>query len=1625
LAHKQLLFDVSSNVENDASAAQSSSSSAAAPVGRAHTFTALSEHHKTSAYYTPMKQAAPKRVAVEELVVVPRDPMPRSERRPVRAVTQPLAASQPLQQQQQQPQQQPALEDDKPVIDSRRQSVAVSPPLTRTRRGRASTLVSAEAPVQPVASPPMTRRRASTLVSAQAPAPAEAQSGPVAPAEHDNDADDESDERSPSPRRKTRSSSIAQPRGARTGPVTRRSSVVAAVAAAASDDDEDDDEDEDDEPVKLIDLKPSKSSRRTTRSSIALALDAGAQSEPEQQQQRKNSISMAELRRVARPTVLTMSDSRRVSRQSLQPLAAADQPAAADATAAAAADVVVNDAPTTRQVTVAKQTPFGILMETKTILVDRDGNEVKKAAAPAPKRKQAPTAAPIARRSSSRLSAASDVSENEAPARSDDEVSVALDSDSDDATRSRRVLRTQSDTEGVASTRSSRRLTRTMSQMGADVEVAPAIEEPAAKRRAAPTARRTTRTSIAVSADATDGTASEPESSAAGSRRMTRSSARMEPLVLEAEVPLPQTTQPIVVGPAEPPAKRAARARPEPVAEAPKPSEPIAPVAAAAPAESADDLAKANSRRRVRGVVAAFEAVAQASKQAAAPVVGAAAAPAAARGASSRRRGVAEPAAEEAPVVAPVAAPVAAPTVVVEAPIAAAVASVEERRATRSRAPVAAKPSAVEEPVAAAPKALEEEPRRARRGASRNADLATAPAPVVAAAVEVAPAARRTRAKAVEPEPAVVVAAPVAAAKRAAARPARGNRQARRRVSDEGDASVSQDSQRGDAAAVADAAPAQAPEQPEPVAVAPQEQPSVGAMAVDDHTLAGGDDDDDYSGPSESPVRLIDMSSKSLTQEPVAAPVVSEPVAEPVAVSAPAAAPIAAPAKVDAAPTPSKASLNSATMAVLSATSSVTRPKPMSMMAVLKQRLQAQGIQMEDVGTPLRHPTKDRAKPAAGRRPPSRPASRPASPKIASPAPIAVAEPMAAAAPVVDTAVPVDEDVEEEVMQVGHVEADLAVTTSIAREEALPTLVQQAPDVAPAVMHTAVRASIADDFEIHGANVQMLVTGDVSESRKRKSSGDASAEIERAASMHDDEHDDELTRVDQDIADADANEHDTGDDDNDNDDDGDDDDAREPANDSDDELDGAAPSGKQHVSSGDKPQVKRARPAEADAADPAAAAALRTADERVRLAREKRAALEKARAEEQTKRDELRRMRDERRRREAEEAERKKNEVKEQRRQRLEAKIRRKREEREVAVGAKAPTEAEAATAIARPRVADEIRKPTMPVAAAAPVATGALAPIAAAPVAAAAVLSAPVVAAPIAAAVTAKPAEPAIADMSAPLATPMVRKGPMALFGKLFGGLGSPQGTTSMAQATTAASAAAVVAASSPVRRAGPASAAAWATSSTLAANSHTASVASLPSAAQPSALPQPKVVRELQTSVSANAATAAPSASVAAKTLMPPPINYIRSPPPVNNSSPRTLAAVGTQQTAQGVSPAVESYIMSDCSEEEDSGMSPETPEKRGKKVPLWAKRDALFRALQQQNVDPDEVFGPDLAPVDLEELFGAQRARYRRRASSANWQVDGLSTQENSRYKEKLFKSGLAQVHSVAQPLQPHNK
>jgi hypothetical protein len=621
----------------------------------------------------------------------------------------------------------------------------------------------------------------------------------------------------------------------------------------------------------------------------------------------------------------------------------------------------------------------------------------------------------------------------------------------------------------------------------------------------------------------------------------------------------------------------------------------------------------------------------------------------------------------------------------------------------------------------------------------------------------------------------------------------------------------------------------------------------------------------------------------------------------------------------------------------------------------------------------------------------------------ASPAPVRAVE--AAAAPVVAAASPLvaaaaeptplaldedDGDIEE--VQFDIVPQDAALTESIAREEVLPATAVPIAS-APAMFETAlpdgapVRASIADDVEFHSAAVQTLVTADAAPTRKRKSSGEATDAIERAAApTGGDDDDDEAQLVDDD-------EEEDDDDDND----------RADGNNVQAES-GAKPSQL-------KPVVKRARAGEAaeSGADPVAAAALRTADERVRLAREKRAALERARADEQSRRDEVRKMRDERRRREAEEAERTKNEMKEQRRQRLEAKIRRKREEREQAIAERSESTAVAATTTTTTT--------TMAPSAAMPVAASRARPadevvrkLAAAPVAAAA--TAAPVAQPIAQAAAAAPQLPiaAMATAEAPsaasLATPMVRKGPMALFGKLFGALGSPQAThaSDKATATTVASAAAIVAASSPVRRAGPASAAAWATSA------HTQ---------QSAAVPHSKPVRDLTiTAVPPQQAPPASSSSAAATGLMPPPTNYIRSPPPVNAASPRTLAAVAA--SGAKVSPAPESYLMSDCSEESDSAMSPETPEKRGKKVPLWAKRDALFRALQTQNVDPDEIF-QDMAPPDLEEIFGAQRARYRRRASSANWTVDGLSTSENANFKRKMGFAPISQ--HVAQPLQPH--
>jgi hypothetical protein len=320
-----------------------------------------------------------------------------------------------------------------------------------------------------------------------------------------------------------------------------------------------------------------------------------AEPEPEL---RKSSLTLHALRRVARPAVLT-SNPRRITRQSLA--AATDDAVEAnvDEPETVAVDIDSDEtdseieeapkrapsrrssrrssavsapepaapvaAPQTRQVTVAKQTPFGVLMETKTIVVDADGNEIKPAAAGA-RQAQGGAGAPqqpsverqrrVGRvRCRARRRHCSRRAQQQRRRRGRRREALVA------PTHAHRE-RHRATASTARATRSSRRLTRTLSQVNeADAVVAAVADDPAPKRR--PTTRRTTRSSMLVDqSDVDDGHVSEP----VASRRLTRSAAasrvvsedEAEPVAAPEQPP----AEPVAVAPvATEPPKRALRGR--------------------------------------------------------------------------------------------------------------------------------------------------------------------------------------------------------------------------------------------------------------------------------------------------------------------------------------------------------------------------------------------------------------------------------------------------------------------------------------------------------------------------------------------------------------------------------------------------------------------------------------------------------------------------------------------------------------------------------------------------------------------------------------------------------------------------------------------------------------------------------------------------------------------------------------------------------------------------------------------------------------------------------------------------------------------------------------------------------
>jgi alpha-glucosidase (family GH31 glycosyl hydrolase) len=98
--------------------------------------------------------------------------------------------------------------------------------------------------------------------------------------------------------------------------------------------------------------------------------------------------------------------------------------------------------------------------------------------------------------------------------------------------------------------------------------------------------------------------------------------------------------------------------------------------------------------------------------------------------------------------------------------------------------------------------------------------------------------------------------------------------------------------------------------------------------------------------------------------------------------------------------------------------------------------------------------------------------------------------------------------------------------------------------------------------------------------------------------------------------------------------------------------------------------------------------------------------------------------------------------------------------------------------------------------------------------------------------------------------------------------------------------------------------------------------------------------------------------------------------------------------------------------------SGTDEEAEKDKAKRVPEWAKGQALREALERQfglhglPMDPDEIF-PEVQTCSLEEIFGIREGKaglYSKRSSSARWDIDELSLVEKRTYKSQMGFAGI---------------
>lgn len=130
-----------------------------------------------------------------------------------------------------------------------------------------------------------------------------------------------------------------------------------------------------------------------------------------------------------------------------------------------------------------------------------------------------------------------------------------------------------------------------------------------------------------------------------------------------------------------------------------------------------------------------------------------------------------------------------------------------------------------------------------------------------------------------------------------------------------------------------------------------------------------------------------------------------------------------------------------------------------------------------------------------------------------------------------------------------------------------------------------------------------------------------------------------------------------------------------------------------------------------------------------------------------------------------------------------------------------------------------------------------------------------------------------------------------------------------------------------------------------------------------------------------------------------------------PANKATSSSAVAAKPKAAEKPLSP-MQTYDMSDREEESDESDSDDEYERQKprKKIPEWAQRHNLHRALERQfadgpnRLDPDKIFG-EVLTCNLEEIFDKKKSRYQRRTSSGNWSKDHVTLAEKLTYKRTM--------------------